>query len=276
MTRPNGLFGKRLWEEAKAALTTMLSNPLNAAIEFGFDVFPDDADCGVDSPVAFDAQGGMPDDIITALDTFKASGNTPLCEAIRKFDPSIFPDYAPAFNAPGANRYLLIVTDGEASCLNSPGCEKSGKPGSTQTRDRTADLLSQGIRTFVIGFKMGNSAQLTSIAKAGGTGMDTYIHVTKEEELQDALEGIAASVVSCTFEIDEPDAAADPQKVNFRVDGELVPMDDDCTQGLGWHWLDDAHTQVEFCKEVCDKLQSGEVTNVSAEFGCPTEVVAPV
>jgi hypothetical protein len=137
---------------------------------------------------------------------------------------------------------------------------------------RAHDLLQHGIQTFVIGFQTGSdSGQLDAIAQAGGTGMNTYITADDQTELQDALDTIVSSVISCTYELDSPDASADPDKVNFQFDGEVVPYDEDCVDGGGWHWLNDAHTKTEFCPDACDTLRTGEISEVTATFGCPTQ-----
>ena len=82
---------------------------------------------------------------------------------------------------------------------------------------------------------------------------------------------IATAIISCIFEIDEPEASADPDNVNFYFDDEVVPYDEDCAEGIGWTWVDPPdNTMVEFCDEACAELQGGFVDTVSAKFGCPT------
>jgi hypothetical protein len=62
--------------------------------------------------------------------------------------------------------------------------------------------------------------------------------------------------------------------VNFFFDGEIVYYDEDCALGVGWTWVDPPdNTQVEFCAEACQQLQDGEVDEISAVFGCPTEII---
>jgi hypothetical protein len=115
--------------------------------------------------------------------------------------------------------------------------------------------------------------QLNVIAQNGGTAFDTYLVASDGDELQDAFEAIASSVIGCVFTIDEPEATADPENVNFYFDDEVVPYDPDCEYGVGWTWTDETHTEVLFCDEACVELQGGSVGTVSAKFGCPS---APV
>lgn len=276
------------WEQTRAAIQAMLANPANASIEFGFDKFPSGStNCSADAAVLADCAPDSAAAISAMLDSMtpKDTALTPLCPAMRNFDESVTPSYAPACLADGASSYLLIVSDGEANCGDETiQCGKASAWGSSTppTPDElaakaTAILQNSGMKTFVIGY--GDDVeenQLNAIAKAGGTTRETYINVSNQNELQEALDGIAATVVSCTYDIDDPSATADPEKVNFKFDGEIVPRDDGCAQNKGWNWVDESRTQVEFCKEACDELQSGSVNKVSAEFGCPTEVVVPI
>lgn len=276
------------WEQTRTAIQSMLANPANASIEFGFDKFPSgSSNCSADASVLADCAPDNAATISAMLDSMTpgSAALTPLCPAMRNFDESVSPSYTPACMADGASRYLLIVSDGEANCGNETiQCGKASTWGSStpptpaELAAKTADILqNSGMKTFVIGY--GDDVeenQLNAIAKAGGTTRDTYINVTNQNELQEALDGIAATVVSCTFDINDPSATADPENVNFKFDGEIVPRDDGCAQNQGWNWVDANQTQVEFCKEACDELQSGSVKKVSAEFGCPTEVVVPI
>jgi hypothetical protein len=77
-----------------------------------------------------------------------------------------------------------------------------------------------------------------------------------------------SSIASCSFELRDPNASADPDKVNFFFDGTPVPYDADCAVGDGWKWNDDSHSAITFCANACKKLNEGEVATVSAEFGC--------
>ena len=83
---------------------------------------------------------------------------------------------------------------------------------------------------------------------------------------------IGTTIVSCIFNIDDPDVTADPDLVNFYFDDLLIPMDDDCSSGSGWRWANDEHTQVEFCPDSCDQIKNNEVDMITAKFGCATVI----
>lgn len=260
------------WSQAVPAMRTMLNDWADRDIEFGFDIFPDSnavgRGCHVSDPVQIDAAPATAASIIAFLNDYTPWGeSTPLWCGMNNFNR---PGYAPRFVAEGAQPYLLVVSDGEDLC--SPGCVVGGgSAGPGELAMVTMQLLSNGIKTFVIGF--GNEARpadLNAIAGSGGTPFDTYFDARSEEELREALETIAGSVMSCLWDIEEPDATADPDVVNFYLDGVPVPYDEGCAAATGWRWTDDTHLQVEFCGAACHDLVWGTVTEVSARFGCPT------
>jgi hypothetical protein len=145
--------------------------------------------------------------------------------------------------------------------------------------------LSNGVKTFVIGFGSGaDPTQLNVIASNGGTEYDQYIEATDGNALQAAFEGIASAVVSCEFEVDwsslEPGTSTDPSLVNFYClenendpisEDNIVFFDEGCANGGGWDWLDD--DTVIFCEDACDMLKSGACAKIVATFGCESVVI---
>lgn len=275
-----GIFTDTKWVQAQDALTTLLGAWEGlGAIEFGFDVFPDfecsGFCCDVSHAVVADCEVDAEGDLIDLISTAPAPPgefDTPLCDGMDMFND---PTYAPGFTGGDADKYLLVVSDGQEECNGSGYAEKCGSaPGYAGAATIVGDLLAAGIKTFVVGFGSGvDATQLNVIAANGGTSQTSYIVATDGAALQSAMESIASEVVSCEYAIDEPDASADPDQVNFYFDDEVVGYDEDCLDGSGWTWGDDEHTIVIFCEEACDLLQSGDVDVVSARFGCPTEVI---
>jgi len=253
------------WNQAKGALTPLLDTWGND-IEFGFDRFPNNGYCGVAAGVIMDCAANNASNIKTRINSISPNGNTPLYCALNQFTDT---SYAPNLTSKDALGYILLVSDGAGNCgLN---CSGSGNESAQQLAQVTGQLLTMGIKTYVIGFGTGVSAQqLNAIAQAGGTGSSTYINAQNQADLQKAFQDIAAAVVSCTYEIKAPAATADPNNVNFYFDGNVVGYDDQCAQGTGWTWTDNTHTRVEFCDKACAKLKTGDVKKISAKFGCPT------
>ncbi len=255
------------WNVAKTAMSQML-NTYGAMLDFGFDAFPNNGFCGVHQPLIADSLPNNAQNIIQQMNTIQPDGSTPLYCALKKFTNL---SYAPEFLSAGATSYLLVVTDGEDTCGSQCSPPFSSSATAAELSDITTQLCSSGVQTFAVGFGNGVSpAQLNAIAKNGCTGMTSYLIANNQAELEQALDSLASSVASCIYELGEVDEDADPEETNFYFDGDQIGYDENCAQDTGWTWTDDTYTKVEFCKESCDKLQDGLVSNISATFGCPT------
>jgi hypothetical protein len=268
------------WTYAVPALNTILTDWAGSQIVFGFDIFPDGSagpftGCRVDDPVLIDCAA---DTETAIMDYINDSGNdpngasTPLYCAMADF---IEAGYAPLFNDASANRYLLVVTDGEDFC--GEGCCSGFGAECTATPDEFAALatgiVAAGIKIVVIGFGSGVMPdELNAIAGSGGmeAPFDQYLIATDTTSLESALTEIANAVITCVYNIGSPDASADPNDVNFYFDDVVVGYDEGCALGAGWTWANEEHTQVEFCAAACAELQGGLVETISATWGCPT------
>jgi von Willebrand factor type A domain len=271
------------WTQAKTALLNLMTIWQNKTeIEFGFDIFPNNKTiCEIDQPVVTDCVPGTSNTqaISSFLQTGHPEGGTPLCAAIQNFDADQFPNYAPEFTSNDASSYLLIVSDGDDSCggLSCDGPPMNPGAPADKLGELAANMSTKGIKTLVIGFGslVANSKHLKQIAANGDSPFTTPINAANQAELEQAFEDIAAAVVGCVYEVEQPpEGDVDPDNVNFYFDGDVVPGDPDCALGVGWTWTDDDPPRVEFCEEACNELQSGSVSTVSAKFGCPTQ--APV
>jgi hypothetical protein len=145
----------------------------------------------------------------------------------------------------------------------------------------TKELLDVGIKTFVVGFGQGADPQdLNAIASSGGTTMKKYIDAKNGAALQNALETIASSVVSCSFQIgDQDQTQVDLDKTNlysFDIDDNqtVLGLDQGCTKDKGgWTWADDEHTAIDLCEQTCQSLNKGAIRGIKATFGCPSVLV---
>ncbi|NMC70899.1 MAG: hypothetical protein GYA57_12665 [Myxococcales bacterium] len=196
--------------------------------------------------------------------------STPLLRQMpwyRDQGPTVVPEF---FDDEGAS-YIVVVSDGADTCDDTgdppdPGPVIAGLAAATRALYET-----HGIRSFAIGFgdTSGSMAdELNAIAANGGSPFTSFFPVDDPTALVEAFDRISSEIVSCVYDIEEPDATADPDAVNFYFDGEVVGFDDPCENG--WHWTDDTHRQVEFCGTACDELKSGEVETIGARFGCAT------
>jgi hypothetical protein len=282
------------WSEATSALEDLLTNPAFEDMYFGLDAFPDgypgawsdcssrplpcmscrEDECGTAFPpqVAVNINYVSSPDIIAHMNdpafpqfcTF-----TPLVNQLEYYDTGAGPTEAPEIYAADGDNYLVVISDGE-----DEGCFDGDPVGSLGTHVRSI-RETHGINSFAIGFGSSSgemAAELNAIASNGGTAFTTFLHVEDGAALAAALEEIASSVITCDYVLDDPGPSADPGDVNFYLDGTVVPMDDGCseTTGSGWHWVDAAHTTVEFCGDFCTRIRGGTIGTITATFGCPT------
>jgi hypothetical protein len=249
------------WDIARNAIYNLMETFAVTSLEFGLDVLPDPTgySCEVFAPVVIDSGPGTEAGIAAALAAMVTTSSTPIYDAMDAF---VDPDYAPGLATNTYDKYLVLVTDGMDTCTSL---------GVSYFIDLTNLLVAMGIKVIVVGFAFDSDpAQLDAIASNGGTEFTTYIDAADEPALNAAFTAIGTSIINCVFDIDAPDASANPDLVNFYFDEDLIPMDADCSSGSGWHWLDVEHTQVEFCPDTCELLASGEVAEIRATFGCDT------
>jgi hypothetical protein len=260
------------WEQARSALISLLGNN-KVRVDWGFDSFPSNDDCGVRLRGLIDTKANNKAIITASLAILSPGGGTPLYRAMQNYTRKA---YAPNFLSLDASSYLLVVSDGADTCgINGVYDEKNGATP-TQLANMTSRLLTSfGVKTYVIGFGNGaETAQLNAIAAAGGTERNTFFDAKNKVQLSNALMNIVSSVVSCVYDLKGIDETkVDPDTVNFYFDGEVVKMDKGCASNVGWTWVGSQKKRVEFCKAACDELQTGEVDTISAKYGCPQVVV---
>jgi hypothetical protein len=272
------------WEQARNALISLVNTfGFNEMLELGLDVFPDRRNCYANEPLVIDAAPANGQAIYDILMRLSLSQSTPLYMAMQNF---LDPDYAPVFSGQDLAHYLVVISDGKDSCGQEPGSSPSENSGATarQLGTLTAELLdTHDIMTIAIGF--GSDAdpeQLNAIASAGGTPYSTYFQAGDRAELEDAFNQIAAFAINCEFQIDPQqstvdDMTIDMDQVNFYFDGEIVGLDKGCEVGGGWDWTNSTvRDAVKFCDEACEKIKSGEVTDISATFGCESKTILVV
>jgi hypothetical protein len=191
----------------------------------------------------------------------------------------------------------------------SPGCDPSTNccsiagvagPGNclddAATVAQIAALHEQGVSTYVIGIpgSLSYAALLDQMAAAGGTARATnpkYYDVPNLSELTQVLKSIGTEVIlTCNFVLQDP--PEQPDQVNVYLDQQQVLYD----ELNGWTWRNvpgaadaatdgaeadaaDAqpstldHTRFDLHGTACDRLMSGQVTDVRVALGCPTALI---
>ena len=296
LDQSNSMIGAN-WAAVTTALELLLADPAFEDMYFGLDAFPDGYPAGWASCPAFCAAIACMNDSCgflfppqVPIDIGSVSrdpiiahmndavyphfcANTPLVNQIAYYDTGEGPTAAPQLYDDEGDNYLLVVSDGEdANCFE-------GDPVSALASHVESIRTTHDIRSFAIGITgttTGTLAdQLNAIASHGGTAFTTFLPADDEAALTAALDSIASSVITCEYVLDDPGPMADPDHVNFRLDGELVYRDPDCTEdaGAGWDWVDAAHTTVRFCGDYCARIRTGTIGEISALFGCATIII---
>ncbi|MCP4674049.1 MAG: hypothetical protein GY854_00715 [Deltaproteobacteria bacterium] len=118
------------------------------------------------------------------------------------------------------------------------------------------DLLEgdNPIMTFAIGLNGENKSDLDAIAKNGGTGYDQSFDASETDDLNTALAEIAEQAVSCTYNFGEAEQGVDRNQINVYFGDDVIGYDENCEQGIGWNWVDDDQTEIEFCAQPCEQL----------------------
>ena len=167
-------------------------------------------------------------------------------------------------------RYVLLATDGLPNC-GPPLPEGGTEETVDETITAISALFSLGIQTYVLGLGdgFGGTGDLDRMAAAGGT--TRHYSARSPTELDTALSTIAATVIppSCTVAIDGPPRNPDLFRVRFDG-GDLIPRDMSHTRG--WDY-DPATNTITFYGAECAAVESGSVTSVDVDFGCPGPLI---
>jgi len=169
----------------------------------------------------------------------------------------------PALKDPNRESYIVLVTDGYATC------------GAT-VQSLAAQVGASGIKTAVVGFGDVESptgvVMLDAMAQAGGMAKTGSSHsfwlAQSSADLQSALKAIVAQAVTCRFKLSS--TPPDEDKLFAFLDGQQVQENDPD----GWTY-DASTTSVTFQGKACTRIQQGQVKHISVVFGCPDPQCVP-
>jgi hypothetical protein len=130
------------------------------------------------------------------------------------------------------------------------------------------DAAMLGVRTFVIGIATGTDTEdtLNGMAMNGGmarAGTQKYYPVSSQTDLVNAINTIAGQIVTCSFPLQS--APQYPEYVSMEIDTFSVPRDP--THSDGWDFGPN-NESVQFFGSYCNRLQTTNVQQVKAIFGC--------
>jgi hypothetical protein len=198
------------WEQAKTAISTLMTSPAASEVEFGFGTFPSDGDCAASDCVTEPIPSATSSIVNSYFTSNGPSGNTPLTFAMQFFET----DSTAGLKDSSYHNALLVVSDGEDTCymdctfcLTQPNpfaclldCEASAETASAAQLAMIAANLrdTYQIRTFVIGFGEGaNDTELSAIAENGGTVLGDWILASDVGALTVALQQIIDEMHEC-------------------------------------------------------------------------------
>lgn len=242
--------------------------------------------------------GPVLDDFEDVLGRLRPEGGTPLSGALEALGPSILAltgktavilltDGAPNCNLNavcGVERCTLnveravvgaLVCDETFNCCDPANMNDYFLNAGANCIDDSASvaalsrLREAGVLTYVIGVP-GTEAYaevMNGLAEAGGaprSGSAKYYDVGSETELVETLKTLGASLSrSCEIELER--RPTNPFFVNVYLDADLVEQDPE----NGWS-LEDA--VVTLAGDACQKVRSGDVTQVQVVTGCETVI----
>ncbi len=275
------------WDELENAVDYVVWK-FETTIRFGLLLFPADATCGSGGPQV-PVGLGTRNTVQHFLSTAKPAGGTPTAAALNNAASSML-----ALGDKSAPKFIILATDGGPNCnymlSASPKCSctlaaadycctsypSSCYSGETcldeqHTLDTITGLRTKNnIVTYVIGLE--GSAEYTQLldamAVAGGApqtgGTTSYYKASNQTELQNALQKIATSVISCEIDLEVPPQY--PDKVHVYVDGAEIKRD--TAHQNGWDYADKKQTKIELYGKACTNLKDGVKHKVTATFAC--------
>ncbi len=190
----------REWDAVRASIAAVTA--ANPDVAFGLSMFPTAIGCSIGDgdPGLFGGSAvtwpHVPISITGAADieawfasNDASGGATPLASSIEWFSENP----AAVWGAVPENGYLIVMSEGADTCR----CD-DGDDCAVELRNATSALLAAGVRTYVIGYRFGDSpSSLNAIAENGGTSITEFIYAGSEETLTDAFETIVADVKLC-------------------------------------------------------------------------------
>jgi hypothetical protein len=149
-------------------------------------------------------------------------------------------------------RAQILIADGDASC---------GESGSAAATAAQNAYTTNGIITYVVGIDPagGTATTLEDIANsAGGAkpgGPPSYYEANDQAELDQAMQDIINSTLSCVVDLDP--TPPEPDNIEVWVDGVLIPEITDCATENGWMYVPPTPPwdTIEFCGTACDDFR---------------------
>jgi hypothetical protein len=258
--------GQTKWPIMRNALIN-ITQALNATVEFGLMLFPQDDQCGAGSlRVAVGANKA--DQIRNILNNTSPAGGTPTQATMALARQVVQP-----LAADGRPIAVVLATDGAPNCSSGRietqrsgicRCTNAGDQGNcplSSCLDVETDgagpiteigrIRDLGIRTFVIGVPgvEGFEDVLNGMAVAGGTDRPSatkFYPANNQAELQASLDAITRRVLACR--VDVGSSLADTSSIQVRVGDQVLTRDASRTNG----WDVTGASSIELFGSACE------------------------
>lgn len=262
-------LGANRWDPSKSAVA-MITAQFHDVIAFGLSMFAAPDPSGLDlfscAAGALDVplETGGADAIALAMERATPLGGATPTGATLEAAARTLGDRTPKLDAKVAPAYVLLVTDGEPTCEESP---LDTTPAAVARANAAIErLAASGVKTYVIGYDLSGAAEtMNGFAQRGGT--ERYYPVESGEQLAAELRRISGDVITCAYELErEP---GDPRKLLVTVDGAQRNLDP--PDGNGWTLQGKT---VRLVGAACGLLKDGGRHQVLIREVC--DVVAPI
>ncbi|MCA9581838.1 MAG: VWA domain-containing protein [Myxococcales bacterium] len=264
----SGSMADGAWEPSVQAVKNVASAK-QAEIAFGLMHFSGGNDRSSCSPGSMDVMPAldMSNNIALALDDLRPNGGTPTASSLAAAKEQLA--------GLEGQSYVLLITDGAPNCaeVRPANCVCTNGGGYCATSScldedgsvaAVTALAEVGIPTFVIGYDTKDwTDTLNAMAKAGNSGIETYIPVDDGPSLEATLSDLSGSVISCNFELDK--TPTDASLVHVNLNGQAIEHVDDSATGAGWELVGN---RVEIRGSLCDEIKTTENPEIEILVEC--------
>lgn len=277
------------WKRVAEAAVDMV-DALKNLVRVGVTLYPEDGPTGCEAGVqVYKPQAPTTQGFANAINVIP-NGGTPTAATLEYVRGKIAGEAGP--------KAVILATDGAPNCnldLTCPASEcttnidgfcagsgysnccdpvETGIPqAGASCVDRVASMTAvqaiadDGTNVYVVGVPgtekyAGVLNQLAIVGGAPQSGSTAYYRVDDFDVLAGLFTDIAGSLISCSFDLQDP--PGEPGKTNVYFD-EVVVLQDETN---GWVWVD-ADT-IELHGSACAELKTGGVQDIQIVSGCPT------
>jgi hypothetical protein len=274
---PGGIYVTK-WAGVRTAIQAIVAQT-EANVAWGLQFFPNETRCMVSEKPEIPTKLINAKPIIDALNaiTGDPSGagltdGTPTNKAIDSATRYLtsLPE--------GKNKYIVLATDGQPSCLNDNPTADNYDATLESARKATASGIKIAVVGIAFNYRPGAELPeglqfLNKIADLGGmprvdpvTPELRYYPADNPEQLTAAFQAIAEQVISCTFTFPTPPPSKDD--VAVKLNGTKLPRS--TTEG----WEYDSTTSLTLYGSYCQQIRSNEGTiDIKIIMGCPGVVI---